>query len=57
MNSDLLGLKSDRISCLDTFEQFIKYHEEEIKMIENDNEVILNSAIKLKLKKAAGCAA
>jgi hypothetical protein len=57
MNSDLLGLKSDRISCLHSFEQFIKYHEVEIKKIENDNEVILNSGIKLKVKKTAGCAA
>jgi hypothetical protein len=54
MNSDLLGLKSDRISCLNSFEQFIKYHEEEIKKIENDNEVILNSGIKLKVKKTPG---
>jgi hypothetical protein len=57
MNSDLLGLKSDRMSCLNSFEQFIKYHEEEIKKIENDNEVILNSGIKLNVKKSLGCAA
>ena len=57
MNSDLLGLKSDRATCLNTFEQFFKYHEEEIKKIENENEVILNSGIKLKVKKTADCAA
>ncbi|SDN85777.1 hypothetical protein [Bacillus sp. OK048] len=57
MNSDLLGLKSDRISCLNTFEQFLKYHKEEINKIENENEVILNSGIKLKLKKTEECAA
>lgn len=55
MNSDLLGLKSDRATCLNTFVQFIKLHEEEIKKIENENEVILNSGIKL--KKTAECAA
>ncbi|WHZ01949.1 transposase [Neobacillus sp. YX16] len=48
MNSDLVGLKSDRISCLNSFEQFFEFHKEEIKKIENDNEVILNSGIKLK---------
>jgi hypothetical protein len=53
MNSDLLGLKSDRTSCLNVFEQFLKFHEEEIKKIENENEVILNSGIKLKVKKTA----
>ena len=57
MNSDLLGLKSDRATCLNTFEQFFKLHEEEIKKIENENEVILNSGIKLKEKKTAECAA
>ena len=57
MNSDLLGLKSDRATCLNTFEQFFKFHEEEIKKIENENEVILNSGIKLKVKKTAECAA
>ncbi|MEH7272362.1 transposase [Neobacillus vireti] len=56
MNSDLLGLKCDRETCLNTFEQFLTFHEEEIKKIENDNEVILNSGIKLKAKKTAGCA-
>ncbi|MEH7115698.1 transposase [Neobacillus niacini] len=57
MNSDMLGLKSDRASCFNTFEQFYKYHEEEIEKIENEHEVILNSGIKLKVKKTAGCAA
>jgi hypothetical protein len=57
MNSDLVGLKPDRASCLNAFEQFLKFHEEEIKKIKNENEVILNSGIKLKVKKTAGCAA
>ncbi|MEH6992488.1 transposase [Neobacillus drentensis] len=57
MNSDLLGSKSDRATCLNTFEQFLKFHEEEIKKIENNKEEILNSGIKLKVKKTAGCAA
>ncbi len=57
MNSDLLGLKSDRATCLNTFERFFEFHQEEIKKIENKNEVILNSGIKLKVKKTAGCAA
>ncbi|TDL67411.1 transposase [Rhodococcus qingshengii] len=57
MNSDLLGLKSDRTACLNVFEQFLKFHEEEIKNIENENEVILNSGIKLKVKKTVAYAA
>ena len=57
MNSDLLGLKSERASCLNTFEQFFEFHEEEIKKIENDSKVILNSGIKLKGKKTARCEA
>ena len=57
MNSDMLGLKSDRVSCFNTFEQFYKFHEEEIEKIENEHEVILNSGIKLKVKKTEGCAA
>jgi hypothetical protein len=57
MNSDFLGLKSDRASCFNAFEQFYEFHEEEIKKIENENEVILNSGIKLKVKKTADCAA
>jgi hypothetical protein len=57
MNSDLLGLKANRAICLNTFDQFLKFHKEEIMKIENDNEVILNSGIKLKVKKTAGCAA
>jgi hypothetical protein len=57
MNSDVLGLKSDRTSCLNTFEQFLEFHEAEIKKIANENKVILNSGIKLKVKKTAGCAA
>ncbi|MDQ1002679.1 hypothetical protein QFZ28_003079 [Neobacillus niacini] len=57
MNSDLLGIKSDRVSCLNKFEQFYKFHEEEIEKIENKHEVILNSGIKLKGKKPEECAA
>src|SRR4051794_38710854 len=57
MNSDLLGLKSERATCLNTFEQFYKFHEEEIKKIENENRGILNSGIKLKVKKPEECAA
>ncbi|WP_310195628.1 transposase [Neobacillus niacini] len=57
MNSDLLGFKSDRVSCLNTFEQFYKFHEEEIEKIENKHEVILNSGIKLKGKKPEECTA
>ena len=57
MNSDLLGLKSVRASCLNTFEQFYKFHEEEIKKINDKNEVILNSGIELKVKKTAERAA
>ncbi|WP_342433345.1 hypothetical protein [Neobacillus sp. FSL H8-0543] len=57
MNSDMLGLKTNRASCFHTFESFFNYQEEEIKKIENKNEVVLNSGIKLKVKKTAGCAA
>ncbi|MDR7079207.1 hypothetical protein J2Y03_004265 [Neobacillus niacini] len=57
MNSDLLGIKSDRVSCLNKFEQFYKFHEEEIEKIENKQEVILNSGIKLKGKRPEECAA
>ncbi|MEH7249532.1 hypothetical protein V7114_22450 [Neobacillus niacini] len=57
MNSDMLGLKSDRASCFNTFEQFYEFHEEEIEKIENDHEIILNSGIKLKVKKTEECAA
>ena len=57
MNSDLLGLKSDKASCFHTFESFFNYHEEEIKKIENKKEIVLNSGIKLKVKRTAGCAA
>ncbi|MEH7493041.1 transposase [Neobacillus niacini] len=57
MNSNLLGLESDRTSCLNTFDQFFKFHEKEIEKIEKENEVILNSGIVLKVKKTARCAA
>ncbi len=57
MNSDLLGLKTDRACCFNTLKPFFNYHEEVIKKIENKHEVVLNSGIKLKVKKTVGCVA
>jgi hypothetical protein len=53
MNSNVLGLESDRTSCFNTFDQFFKFHEKEIEKIVKENKVILNSGIVLKEKKTA----
>lgn len=56
-NSNPLGDKPDRNSCLHSFEHFLKLHSDEIKRLERMPIVTLNSGIKIKMKKTARGAA